>query len=148
MWALIGGVVAVVLGIVGLVNWWSLFVKGLMAAVPILLVLGGIVAVSSGVSDMKDRIAEKKEKAKEEVALKGVSQSEAKATLFRKWIATISPKLNIDTYAQRYGEDTAKIITKKLKVTESDLYNWAKENYPDLLRKAYPGRSYMESMGR
>lgn len=66
MWALVGGVVAVVLGIIGLVNWWSYFLKGLMAAVPILLVLGGIIAVSSGVSDIKDRIAEKREKAKEE----------------------------------------------------------------------------------
>ncbi len=78
MWALIGGVVAVVLGIVGLVNWWSLFVKGLQAAVPILLVLGGIVAVSSGVSDMKDKLAEKKEKVKEEKEKKEAPKEEPK----------------------------------------------------------------------
>ena len=65
MWALIGGVVAVVLGIWGLIGWWGYFVKALMAFVPILALIGGVVAIASGVSDIKDKIVEKKEKAKE-----------------------------------------------------------------------------------
>ncbi len=65
MWALIGGMVAVVLGIWGLIGWWGYFIKALMALVPILALIGGAVAIASGLSDIKDKIAEKKEKAKE-----------------------------------------------------------------------------------
>ena len=65
MWALIGGIVVAVLGIWGLFDWWTYFVKGLMAVLPIFALIGGAVAIASGVSDIKDKIAEKKEKTKE-----------------------------------------------------------------------------------
>ena len=67
MWALIGGIVVVVLGIIGILpcNWGGYFLKGLMAVLPIFALIGGAVAIASGVSDIKDKIAEKKEKAKE-----------------------------------------------------------------------------------
>ncbi len=53
-----------ILGIWGLVGWWHYFVKGLMALLPIFGLIGGVVAIASGVSDIKDKIAEKKEKTK------------------------------------------------------------------------------------
>jgi len=65
MWALIGGIVVAVLGIWGLFGWWTYFVKGLMAVLPIFALIGGAVAIASGVSDIKDKIAEKNEKTKE-----------------------------------------------------------------------------------
>ncbi len=67
MWALIGGIVVVVLGIIGILpcNWGGYFLKGLMAVLPIFALIGGAVAIASGVSDIKDKIAEKKEKTKE-----------------------------------------------------------------------------------
>ncbi|HOJ39728.1 MAG TPA: hypothetical protein PK644_04590 [bacterium] len=65
MGALIGGIVAVVLGIWGLARWFPLFVKGLQAAVPFFLLLGGIVAIAAGISDIKDRMEEQREKEKE-----------------------------------------------------------------------------------
>jgi len=65
MGALIGGIIAVALGIWGLAAWWQLFVKGLQAAVPFFLLLGGVIAIAAGISDIKDRIEEKKEKEKE-----------------------------------------------------------------------------------
>ena len=67
MWALIGGIVVVVLGIIGILpcNWGGYFLKGLMAVLPIFALIGGAVAIASGVSDIKDKIAEKKEKIKE-----------------------------------------------------------------------------------
>ncbi len=58
MGALIGGIIAVVLGIWGLVGWWDLFLKGLKAAVPFFL-------FTEGISYIKDKIEEKKEKEKE-----------------------------------------------------------------------------------
>jgi len=65
MGALIGGIIAVVLGIIGLGRWWPLFVKALKAAVPFLLLVGGIIAIAAGISDIKDRLEEKREKEKE-----------------------------------------------------------------------------------
>ncbi len=65
MGALIGGIVAVILGIWGLAAWWAYFVKALMASVPFLLLVGGVIAIAAGISDIKDKIEEKKEKKEE-----------------------------------------------------------------------------------
>lgn len=64
MGALIGGIVAVIVGIVGIINWWELFLKGLKAAVPFFILLVGVIAIAAGISDIKDRIEEQKEKEK------------------------------------------------------------------------------------
>ncbi|MCM8758666.1 MAG: hypothetical protein NC906_02705 [Candidatus Omnitrophica bacterium] len=66
MGALIGGIIAVIIGILGIVNWWELFVKGLKAAVPFFILLVGVIAIAAGISDIKDRIEERKEKEKQE----------------------------------------------------------------------------------
>ena len=78
MGALIGGIVAVLLGIWGLCAWWVLFLKGLQAAVPVLLLLGGVIAIAAGVSDIKDRMEEKKEKEKQEQEKKTQEKKEEK----------------------------------------------------------------------
>ncbi len=62
MGALIGGIIAVILGIWGLAAWWGYFVKALMAAVPFLLLIGGVIAIAAGISDLKDKAEERKEK--------------------------------------------------------------------------------------
>ena len=59
------GLVCVVLGIWGLVSWWSYFVKALMAGVPAFLILLGIILAIFGYSELKSLIAEKKEKKEE-----------------------------------------------------------------------------------
>lgn len=61
MGAFIGGVIAIVIGILGLAKWWGLFIKALFAVIPFLLLVGGVIAVAAGVSDMKDKAEEKKE---------------------------------------------------------------------------------------
>ncbi len=65
MGALIGGIVAVILGIIGLARWFPLFLKALAAAVPFLLLVGGIIAIAAGISDLKDKMEEQKEKKEE-----------------------------------------------------------------------------------
>jgi len=65
MGALIGGIIAAVIGLRFLVKWFDLFVKGLKAAVPFFLFIGGLIAIAAGISDIKDRLEEKREKAKE-----------------------------------------------------------------------------------
>jgi len=40
MMALAGGLIALILGIIGIIVWWGYFLKALMAGVPIMLLLG------------------------------------------------------------------------------------------------------------
>ena len=55
MAALAGGLVALVLGIIGIIGWWGYFVKALMASVPVMLILGGALAAYLGFEDIKDK---------------------------------------------------------------------------------------------
>jgi uncharacterized membrane protein YqjE len=57
MMALAGGLVALVLGIIGIVVWWSYFLKALMAGIPVMLILGGALATYLGLEEMKDKKA-------------------------------------------------------------------------------------------
>ena len=64
MQVLIGGVVAAVLGLVGLIAWWKQFLLILMGGIPIALLLGGALAIYVGYDEIKDQMREKKEKGK------------------------------------------------------------------------------------
>ena len=55
--ALAGGLVALVLGIIGIIVWWGYFLKALMAGVPIMLILGGALAAYLGIEEIKDKKA-------------------------------------------------------------------------------------------
>lgn len=70
MWALIGGLVAVLVGVLLMVpaGWAKMTWHFIAGGIVVLLILGGLVAIASGISDMKDRIAEKKEEEKEKEA--------------------------------------------------------------------------------
>lgn len=63
--SVLGGLVAILLGIWGLFTWFGLFVSALKASVPAILILGGIIALIAGVSEIKDEAASKKEKTEE-----------------------------------------------------------------------------------
>ena len=54
MKTLIGGAVAAVLGIIGIVIWWWPFLQLLAGAVPIMLLLGGALAIYLGFDELKD----------------------------------------------------------------------------------------------
>jgi hypothetical protein len=49
----IGGIIAILIGIMGLVSWWPQFVGLLKGILPILLILCGVVALIFGISEMK-----------------------------------------------------------------------------------------------
>jgi hypothetical protein len=57
MMALVGGLAALVLGVIGLVIWFPLFLKALMAGVPVMLILGGALAAYLGIEEIKDKKA-------------------------------------------------------------------------------------------
>lgn len=60
------GVVVIIIGLILLVNWWSMFLKGLMATVPILLILIGFGALVYFISEIKSKLEIKKEEASAE----------------------------------------------------------------------------------
>jgi len=55
MAALGGGLVALILGIIGIIMWFGYFVKALQAGVPAMLILGGALAVYLGYEELKDK---------------------------------------------------------------------------------------------
>lgn len=60
--SIIGGTVAVVIGLVlALFAWREALVLGIEFLVILVLVLGGIIAVIAGISEIKDSLAAKKE---------------------------------------------------------------------------------------
>jgi uncharacterized protein (DUF3084 family) len=61
MQVLIGGVVAAVLGFIGLIAWGSEFLTILKGGIPIILLLGGALAIYVGVDELKDQAQEKKD---------------------------------------------------------------------------------------
>jgi len=55
------GVVVIIVGFILLVSWWSMFIKGLMAFVPILLLLIGAGALVYFISEIKSKLEIRKE---------------------------------------------------------------------------------------
>ncbi len=54
MKTLIGGAVGAVLGLIGLAIWWKPFLNLLAGSVPIMLLLGGGLALYLGFDELKD----------------------------------------------------------------------------------------------
>ena len=63
---IIVGVVLIILGLVLLVVWWSMFIKALMAIIPILLILIGAGALAYFISEIKSKLEAPEEKKTEE----------------------------------------------------------------------------------
>lgn len=56
MTALVGGIGALVLGIILLVVWWNYFLALIAGAIPLILLLGGALATYLGVEEYKDKL--------------------------------------------------------------------------------------------
>ena len=56
------GVVFIILGLVLLVTWWPLFIRALMAIIPILLILIGAGALAYFISEIKSKLEVAQEK--------------------------------------------------------------------------------------
>lgn len=59
--SVIGGLIAILLGLIGLISWWELFIKALLATIPAIFILGGLIALAAGISEIKDAMGSKKE---------------------------------------------------------------------------------------
>ena len=56
------GVVVIIVGLILLVVWWPMFIKALMATVPILLILIGAGALAYFISEIKSKLEVTEEK--------------------------------------------------------------------------------------
>ena len=56
------GVIVIIVGLILLFIWWSMFVKGLMATIPLILILIGAGALVYFVSEIKSKLGVEKEK--------------------------------------------------------------------------------------
>ena len=54
MKTLIGGAIAAVLGLIGIVAWFPQFLTVVAGTIPIMLLLGGALAIYLGVDELKD----------------------------------------------------------------------------------------------
>jgi hypothetical protein len=61
IWAIIGGVVAAVLGLIALIRWAPAIWIILKGIIVVALIIGGVVTVAVGISNIKDKLGEKKE---------------------------------------------------------------------------------------
>jgi hypothetical protein len=55
------GVVVIIIGLILLVTWWSMFIKGLMAVIPILMILIGLGTLVYFISEIKSKLEMSKE---------------------------------------------------------------------------------------
>jgi hypothetical protein len=55
------GVVAIILGLILLITWWAMFIKAIMALVPILLIVIGAGILIYFISEIKSKLEIKKE---------------------------------------------------------------------------------------
>ena len=67
-----GGIIALLLGIIGLITWWSDFLEILKGGIPVVLILGGALATYLGYEEYKDKkamesLSESEEDLKQEV---------------------------------------------------------------------------------
>jgi len=95
----IGGIVSVILGVVGFSLWWADFVMILKGGIPLLLILGGILAVYVGLDAMQDRMREERSKQEEklEKAREEIEQFRAQSEQYREEIEKLKEQAQKNT---------------------------------------------------
>ena len=63
--SIIGGIIAILLGLIGIIGWFGSLLVVLKGTVPGFLILGGVIALFTGISEIKDEMQRKQEEAKE-----------------------------------------------------------------------------------
>jgi hypothetical protein len=61
LWAVLGGIIAIFLGVIGLIWWWTFFLKALAATLPALFIFGGAIALFIGISELRDSLKSKED---------------------------------------------------------------------------------------
>ena len=93
---LISGIVSVILGMIGFYHWWNDLMTILKGGVPIMLILGGILAVYVGLDAMEDRMREERQKQEEklEKTREEIERIKAQAEQYREEIEKLKEQAN------------------------------------------------------
>ena len=88
MTLLISGFISVILGIIGFSIWWNAFLIAMKGIVPIMLILGGILAVYIGIDAIEDQAREERKRQDEKLqkTRDEMEQAKAKAEQYRQEI--------------------------------------------------------------
>jgi hypothetical protein len=83
---IIGGAIALILGIIGLIEWRGELFILIKGSIPILLLMGGILALYVGYDDFQEKLKEDKQKQDEKLdkAREEIEMIRAKAELYRE----------------------------------------------------------------
>ncbi len=83
---LVGGAIAFVLGLIGLIEWRSELLVMIKGTLPALLLMGGVLALYVGYDDFQDKAREEKRKQDEklEKAREEIEVIRAKAELYKE----------------------------------------------------------------
>lgn len=86
MTILVGGAAALFMGFLGLVFWWKEFFVLLKGSIPMILLLGGALAVYVGLDEIKDKMREEKERQEEELnkAREELERTKAEAEKYKE----------------------------------------------------------------
>ena len=86
MTLLMGGAIAAILGLVGLIVWIKDFLILLKGPLPLLLLLGGVLAAYIGFDEIQSKLREEREKQEEELtkAREEIEMIKAKAEQYRE----------------------------------------------------------------
>lgn len=88
MIALVGGLIALLLGIIGIFGWWSEFIYLLKGIIPPILILSGALAAYLGTEELKD-----KRRAETEAAKEPFTPSENEADKYKAEVEELKAKL-------------------------------------------------------
>jgi len=96
---LISGIVSVILGVIGLSHWSDDFLIILRGGVPIMLILGGILAVYVGLDAMQERIREERQKQEEKLdkTREEIEQVKVQAEQYREEIEKLKEQAKKNT---------------------------------------------------
>ncbi len=104
MVALIGGIVALLLGVVGLTIWWGAFLDILKGGIPLMLILGGGLATYLGIEEVKDKYQSMRERASEKNKPQEVERLREETEQYKKEIEKL--KEEVETLKTKAEEAT------------------------------------------
>lgn len=83
---LAGGVIGAILGLISLIFWWGDFLTILRGAIPISLLMGGLLAIYVGFDEIQDKIREERHRQDEELerAKEEMESARAEAERYRE----------------------------------------------------------------
>ena len=83
---IIGGAIALILGIIGLIEWMGELFVIIKGSIPIMLLMGGVLALYIGYDDFQEKLKEEKQKQddKLEKAREEIDRIRAKAESFKE----------------------------------------------------------------